>query len=275
VVTLLCTVRECREPLVGEERRFVCRRGHSFDIARSGYCNLLQPQDRRSRNPGDTKEAVMARRRVADRGFFEPIVDDILGALKRAAPLLDVGCGDGYWLDALKGGEAHGVDISVPAIEAAAKRYRDCRFVVANADRFLPYADRSFAIVTSITSRMNSPEFRRVLADDGTLLVAIPGPDDLIELREAVLGEAKRIDRVERTIETFEREFSLQRHVVSRHVVRLDRQAIHDVMESSYRGMRAKESERLAALADLDVTMSRDLLLFTCSQPRPRAQYRS
>ena len=51
---LLCTVRDCREQLLREERRMVCPRGHSFDIARRGYVNLLQPQDRRSKKPGDT-----------------------------------------------------------------------------------------------------------------------------------------------------------------------------------------------------------------------------
>ena len=153
-MTLLCTVRDCRRPLIREARRLVCPRGHSFDIARSGYCNLLQPQDRRSRNPGDTKEAVAARRRFADRGFLEPwsgALQRALSGLKPAAPLLDVGCGDGYHLDLLRRtlqAEAHGVDISVPAIEAAAKRYRECQFVVANADRFLPYADGPFATVT-------------------------------------------------------------------------------------------------------------------------------
>jgi hypothetical protein len=33
-------------------------RGHSFDIARSGYINLLQPQERRARRPGDATDAV-------------------------------------------------------------------------------------------------------------------------------------------------------------------------------------------------------------------------
>ncbi|HEX9163607.1 MAG TPA: methyltransferase domain-containing protein, partial [Thermoanaerobaculia bacterium] len=207
MVTLLCTVRDCRLPLACEERRLVCARNHSFDIARSGYCNLLQPQDRRSRQPGDSAAAVAARRRFLDRGFGEPIVRDIVRFIESgtaaAVQILDAGCGEGYHLNAIRESripnpESHGTDISVPAIDAAARRYRDCFFVVANADRFLPYADRSFALVTSITSRMNPDEFRRVLRDDGRLLVAIPAPDDLIELREAVLGEAKLIDRVER-----------------------------------------------------------------------------
>src|SRR6266571_969658 len=80
---LLCPVRECHLPLVREERRVVCARGHSFDIARSGYINLLQPQDRRSKQPGDTLAAVTGRRRLHDRGVTAPLLDgisDILGA---------------------------------------------------------------------------------------------------------------------------------------------------------------------------------------------------
>ena len=61
---LLCTVRNCRRPLHREGQRVVCQRGHSFDYARSGYLNLLQPQDRKSKNPGDSAAAVAARRRV-------------------------------------------------------------------------------------------------------------------------------------------------------------------------------------------------------------------
>ena len=66
---LLCPVRGCHLSLVRDMRRVVCPRKHSFDIARSGYINLLQPQERRARNPGDTAETIAARRRLHDRGF--------------------------------------------------------------------------------------------------------------------------------------------------------------------------------------------------------------
>src|SRR6185436_15269700 len=92
----------------------------------------------------------------------------------------------GFYLGSLAqqaGFDAHGVDISIPAIDAAARRYPGCEWIVANADRFLPYGDASFSIVLSITARMNAPEFRRVLRDGGRLLIAIPAPEDLIELR--------------------------------------------------------------------------------------------
>ena len=73
---LLCPVRECHLPLVREDRRVFCPRAHSFDVARSGYLNLLQPQDRRSKQPGDTTEAVAARRRLHDLGVTAPLLDD-------------------------------------------------------------------------------------------------------------------------------------------------------------------------------------------------------
>jgi 23S rRNA (guanine745-N1)-methyltransferase len=120
---------------------------------------------------------------------------------------------------------------------------------VANADRFVPYADRSFSIVLSITARMNSAEFRRILRDDGRLLVALPAPDDLIELRGA--GR----DRVPRTLETFAQEFTLidRRRVTT--ATNLDAAAVHDVLLSIYR-------PRRRPAAAMRVTFRLDLLLF-------------
>ncbi|HEY0157619.1 MAG TPA: methyltransferase domain-containing protein [Thermoanaerobaculia bacterium] len=264
---LLCTVRDCRMPLERQERRYVCANAHSFDVARSGYVNLLQPQDRRSKNPGDTPEAVAARRRFLERGHADALVEATVRALPMRAgqTLLDAGCGEGHHTDAFRrayGVEACGVDISVPAIELAAKRYRECEWVVANADRFLPYADGSFDAVASITARLSVSEFARVLAPDGRLLIAIPGADDLVELREAVQGERVERDRVERTFELFAPRFTLERHERVSEIVRLDRESIEDVLTSTYRGLRRSEQERLQAVEAMDVTLARDLLLF-------------
>ena len=204
---LLCPVRNCHMALVREERRLFCPRGHSFDVARSGYINLLQPQERRSKQPGDTAGAIAGRRRLHDRGVTEPLLRAV-AEMADASPsdvVLDAGCGDGFYLGSLArqtGFDAHGVDISIPAVDAAARRYPGCEWIVANADRFLPYAGRSFSVVLSITARMNAGEFRRVLRDDGRLLVALPAPEDLTELRGA--GR----DRVARTVETFARPLS-------------------------------------------------------------------
>jgi len=252
---LLCPVRNCRIGLVREERRLVCARGHSFDVARSGYVNLLQPQDRRSNQAGDTVAAVAGRRRLHDLGVTAPLLEAI-ATMAAASPgdvVLDAGCGDGFYLGALArqtGCSAHGVDISIPAIQAAARRYPGCEWIVANADRFVPYADWSFSLALSITARMNSSEFRRVLRESGRLLVALPAPDDLIELR----GTGR--DRVARTVETFAGAFTLadRRRVTT--AADLDAPAVRGLLHSIYRPLRSQAVEAMR------VTFSLDLLLF-------------
>jgi 23S rRNA (guanine745-N1)-methyltransferase len=252
---LRCPVRDCRLALIREEKRLVCARGHSFDVARSGYVNLLQPQDRRSDQPGDTADAVAGRRRLHDLGVTEPLLRGIANILaaKSEDIVLDAGCGDGFYLGSLAreiGFDAHGIDISTAAIDAAARRYPGCEWIVANADLFLPFADRSFSLVLSITGRMNPAEFRRVLSNDGHLLIAIPAPGDLLELRGA--GR----DRTARTIETFAENFQLidQRAITT--VADLDADAVRDLLHSIYRPMQTKPPEATR------VTFSLDLLLF-------------
>src|SRR5580704_14090593 len=101
---LLCPVRNCHLALVRDERRVLCPRGHSFDIARSGYINLLQPQERRAKQPGDTPAAVAARRRLHDLGVAEPLRIAIAESLA-ATPedvVLDAGSGDGFYLGRLQ-----------------------------------------------------------------------------------------------------------------------------------------------------------------------------
>lgn len=257
---LLCTVRDCRRELTrSDPKHLVCPVGHAFDVARSGYINLLQPQDSRSRQPGDTAAAVAARRRLHDRGVSEPLaraIADITG-VSSTDKVLDAGCGDGYYIGSLANElnfAAHGVDISIPAVEAAARRYPRYEWVVANADRFVPWSAASFSLVMSITARMNSAEFRRVLEHDGRLLVAIPSPDDLLELR----GVGR--DRTVRTIAEFSPDFDLadQRRVTT--AADLDAAAVEDILLSVYRPLRSQP------VTAMRITFSLDLLLF-----RPRS----
>ena len=241
--------------LMREGGRFLCAQGHSFDAARSGYVNLLQPQDRRSKEPGDTKAAVAARRRLHDRGVTKPLLGAIGEMLNATAGdrVLDAGCGEGFYVGSLAARtafDAHGIDISIPAIDSAARRYPGCEWIVANADRFIPYFDRSFSIILSITARMNAAEFRRVLRDDGRLLVAVAAPEDLVELR----GEGR--DRTTRTVETFASGFQLTERRRVKDAFDLDAAAVEDVQLAIYRPMTAKPA------AAMRLTFCLDLLLF-------------
>ncbi len=264
---LRCPVRGCGEPLAATARALVCPRAHAFDRARSGYVNLLQPQDRRSREPGDSRPAALARRRLFAAGRLDPLLAALRAAvaeltLPAEAAILDVGCGEGSVLAALAtpGRELHGVDISVPAIDLAARAIPQPTWIVANADRALPYTDGAFDLLLSITARQRPQEFRRLLRPSGRLLLAVPGPDDLQELREAIGGERQPLADWRKAAASFAPDFTLAAHRTETWTLPLDAAGIADLLASSYRGARHSEARRLASLDRLQVTTSREIL---------------
>ena len=124
---LICTVRGCGATLLPAGRGLACAAGHAFDAARSGYVNLLQPQDRRARVPGDAPAGVEARRRLLDAGAGAALLEALAAAsagfgLRPGATALDIGAGEGFFLGSLAarfGLDAVGVELSTRAAELA------------------------------------------------------------------------------------------------------------------------------------------------------------
>jgi 23S rRNA (guanine745-N1)-methyltransferase len=269
-VDLLCPVRGCGGLLDRSSRTWRCPRGHAFDLARSGYCNLLQPQDRRSSRPGDSESAVAARRRLVEAGFAAPLHAALRAeiaalALGPGRSVLDVGCGEGTLLGSLTGElgvEGHGLDLAAAAVDLAARRFPGVTWVVANADRSLPYAGASFDLVLSVDARLQPQEIHRVLRPEGALLLAVPAPDDLIELRAAVLGAGEEKDRFSRAEALLAERFRLARRTVSRTRFDLSAPAARDVLAATYRAGRASRLAAIEGLAALLVTQAHDIGLF-------------
>jgi len=268
VVDLLCTVRGCGDALARRAATWRCPRGHSFDVARSGYVNLLQPGDRRSLAAGDTLAAAAARERLELRGIGEELraaVEERVAALSlpSGAAALDVGAGTGATLARLSGAfglEGWALDLSAPAAERGARRHPELAWVVANADRGLPFQARSFALLVSSTGPKNPAEFRRALAPTGALLLVVPAPDDLVELRAAVLGQGELLDRAARALALFADDFTVAGRAVARATRVLERAQIEDVLAATYRGARRRERARLAGLESLRTTFAAELL---------------
>jgi len=108
---LICPYCGERLLLLREERVYRCERGHTFDIAREGYVNLLRHP---SKLQADTREMLVARRRFLDHGYYAPLAEMIgatVGAWLRThesltsegspTGVLDAGCGEGYYTRAL------------------------------------------------------------------------------------------------------------------------------------------------------------------------------
>lgn len=266
---LACPVRSCHQPLRLLARTWTCSNQHTFDVARSGYVNLLQPQDRRSPGAGDSAAAVDARRRLLAGGIGAAIVDAFVA---RAATLsanpgdvvCDLGCGAGDALARLRARQpidAIGIDLSAAAINVAARRFPDATWVVANADRRLPLLDCRVSLVLSLHARRNPAECDRVLRPGGHLLLAVPAPDDLIELRQATQGAGVERDRVADIIAAHADAFGVVDRFTARERHTLDHDALRDALRGTYRGERASAAGRVDALGTLDVTFASDVIV--------------
>lgn len=198
-MTVLCPV--CQTPITTTEDGGVCRKGHRFDRARSGYMHLLPANRKHAKNPGDDKLMVDARRKFLDKGYYRPLADTVsrlasewLANLPHQTPcVLDAGCGEGYYTtllyDALcqRGMEPDilGVDISKLALDKAAKRQKAIFYVVASVFH-LPVPDACCDLLCSLFSPYCSEEYQRVIRPGGAMLLVIPGENHLWELKQAI-----------------------------------------------------------------------------------------
>lgn len=201
-------------PLQRQGGSLRCPEGHCFDLAAQGYVNLLPVQNKRSRDPGDSKEMVAARRRFLEAGHYAPIAAAVARTVfEGAAPgqtlaCLDAGCGEGYYLRQLAAAAAQarplalaGLDISKWAVQAAAKRdLQDARSQAGGApgttwivgsNAGLPVLPATLDRVLCMFGFPVYPEFARVLRRGGELLQVDAGPDHLRELREVIYPTLK------------------------------------------------------------------------------------
>jgi len=270
MVPLRCTVRSCGLPLGREGSTLRCATGHSFDRARDGHWNLLQPQDRRSSRAGDADTALDARARWIERGCADGLIASVgevldgLG-LPGGAAVADLGSGEGTITARLLQGRsvrACGVELAVGSARRAARRFPEITWVVANADRGLPFPDASLDLLLSVFGRRPAAEMARALVPEGRAVVVLPAEDDLIELRQAVQGEGVRRPRLADVVDGLGPWFDLASCGTWREKTRLDRSGLADALALTYRGARRSERERLAPIDELEVTLAAEVATF-------------
>lgn len=243
-----------------------CASGHSFDVASQGYIHLLPVQNKRSRDPGDSKEMVAARRRFLESGAYQPIAAAVSHALLADVPAratlgcLDAGCGEGYYLRQLAAAAGPGqtlvllgLDISKWAVLAAAKQDHHSAWVVGSNAR-LPVLSGTLDRVLCMFGFPVYPEFARVLKPGGLLLQVDAGPDHLRELREIIYPTLKP----ERPLPPEPPPgFSAQPETRLRHELVLDPQQIADLLLMTPHLFRATAAglARAAALPALQLTV--------------------
>lgn len=190
-------------PLSVHTRQVMCPNGHNFDIARQGYINLLPVQHKHSKQPGDNEDMVRARTEFLNSGAYAPIANTLttitceLCAARQGSgfALLDAGCGEGYYLTQLvsslhqqpvqKEVTLVGLDISKPAIIAAAKRSKQITWLIAS-NKHLPLLPRSIDSILCLFGYPMYVSFNRVLKPGGTIIQVEAGTKHLLELRRVI-----------------------------------------------------------------------------------------
>lgn len=196
-------------PLETREKNLTCVNGHVYDIAKQGYINLLPVQHKRSKHPGDSKAMVTARSEFLNSDIYQPVAQQLAEITSTLIEgnedtcLLDAGCGEGYYLDAVynnlknKKGTGSlsliGMDISKPAITMAAKRNKMINWIVGT-NRQPPVNYSSIDIVLCVFGFHNFEGFTKILKPGAMVVLVEPGPHHLKELKELIYSEVKKHD---------------------------------------------------------------------------------
>ena len=193
----------CSLPLLNQAGVFRCENNHSFDLAKENYLNLLPVQFKHSKNPGDNKAMVNARREFLEQGYYQPLMDRLLALYNekvtansdKPAIVLDAGCGEGFYTHQHKNDQnsVYGVDIAKEAIKKAGKKYQQCHFSVATLSK-LPFANNLFSWIVSVYAPILEKEFTRVLSPGGFLLTVTPAKQHLMQLKQCIYDDAKEHD---------------------------------------------------------------------------------
>jgi 23S rRNA (guanine745-N1)-methyltransferase len=250
--------------LTRHDKSWRCETGHSYDVAREGYVHLLPVQNKRSKDPGDSKEMVAARRRFLSAGYYAPIAQALAEALASHAEgqlsCLDAGCGEGYYLRALQGTTLPlsilGLDISKWAVQAAAKLDKTSTWVVgSNAN--LPVVSATLDCVLCLFGFPMYAEFARVLKPGGLLVQIDTGEQHLRELREIIYPSLKPPREGELPLPEG---FSLVEERTLDFTLELEsREAIADLLVMTPHLYRASQAGRESAAALERLTLSIDV----------------
>jgi len=190
----LYTCPICSQPLSLQESTLKCGQGHSFDVSRKGYVNLVPAQNRNSKAPGDNPDMIAARSRFLKQGHYQVLRDALRAIIDSQAEqetLADLGCGDGYFTVGMASPkrEVYGTDVSKAAIATACRQSSEINWAVASTMN-LPLSDHSFDIATIVMAPI-SEDIQRILIDGGNLIRVTPGAKHLWEFKNLIYEQPR------------------------------------------------------------------------------------
>lgn len=194
----------CNQQLNRHDKFYACINNHHFDLAKSGYVNLLQSQKSKVGNHGDDLQMLKSRKSFLDEGHYLPLVlkmKDVIESYPHET-ILDAGCGEGWYCQHI-GGTITGIDISKHGCDLSAKRNKTMTFAVASSFD-LPIMDSSMDLVYSVFAPYSASELHRVLKPKGIFIQVFPLENHLMGLKKSVYDEAYPNDTLDAHLEGFD-----------------------------------------------------------------------
>jgi len=123
------------------------------------------------------------------------------------------------------------MDISKAAVKLAARRHKEVCFFVGDVNRRILLSSNSVEVLQHIFAPRNALEFDRVMTRTGLLLVAIPAPDHLGNLRSDLPLLDIEPHKEKRVVEGFAGAFRLTaRHTVE-HEMHLNGAQLYNLIQ--------------------------------------------
>ena len=180
----------CHQMMHTQEKALVCLEGHRFDVSKKGTLYFLNHQIKTDYD----REMFEHRRKLIVHGMYQPLLD-LLQPFCQNQRILDVGCGEGSFLQQLNEQAtllpSVGFDISKEGIYLASDYGENVFWCVADLTN-LPFQEDRFTTILNIFSPSNYQEFQRVLVDGGQLIKVVPRSGYLKELRAAFYPEDEK-----------------------------------------------------------------------------------
>lgn len=202
----ICPV--CKSKLFDKEKSYICKNGHCFDKAKSGYVNLRLNSG--TGRHGDDKLMVRARTEFLNAGYYAPLAEKLKETVSAlcgdGSVIIDAGCGEAYYSAQIQQAvycRLIGIDISKDALIAASKRSKALSLAVASTAA-MPVADKSADLVLNVFSPLFSDEFSRVLKNGGYLIRVVPLEKHLWELKARIYDNPYENDSLTTELDGFE-----------------------------------------------------------------------
>ena len=285
----------CHSPLTPAADTWRCdgslhpkQTSHPFDVARQGYVNLLPVQQKKSKAPGDSQVSIEARQRFLNHGHYAALqtlisqtMTELLSREKsvdgqgtNAVNWLDIGCGEGYYTQAMAQIGSDRIDaliaadISKPAVVELAKvskavsrlwsqqskRSTDkttAIYPLVTSAAHLPLRPQSVTGISSIFSPILPEAFAEVLTDGGYLIIAKPDIGHLATMRDALFDSVREHDSDKFLQELADRFTLLDTHRVSTELT-LSADDLADLMTMTPYAYRARSEKRQSLLASVE-----------------------